>query len=168
MCHGAVHWAALPDEDKAAVADLPDPYEPLLLMFEHGSGYLIEEFIDLYGVMIPYGTFVSNRDTEPLLTLTPSSLDTLDKDATGRITYYAKINARPNGTGTYRRSPAKPSHSTSHLGVHRTALLRGDSSVRLPHSRPRLQAPTRATLTISAHTFAAFVDALKKRGDEMH
>ncbi|GHF89233.1 hypothetical protein [Streptomyces thermodiastaticus] len=106
VCRGAVRWAALSDEDKAAAADLPDPYEPLLLMFERGGGYSIEEFIDLYGVMIPYGTFASNRDTEPFLTLAPSTLDALDQDATGRITYYAKISEghpRSNPRGIVRR-----------------------------------------------------------------
>ncbi len=55
------------------MADLPDPYEPLLLMYERG-GYSIEEFIDLYGVMIPYGNFESNLHAEPFRTLEPSTL----------------------------------------------------------------------------------------------
>ncbi|MCM3266476.1 hypothetical protein M3765_21140 [Streptomyces thermoviolaceus] len=107
VCRGAVRWAALAGEDGAAAAtDLPDPYEPLLLMFERGGGYSIEEFIDLYGVMIPYGNFESNRDAEPFLTLAPSTLDALDQDATGRISYYAKVSEghpRSSPRGIVRR-----------------------------------------------------------------
>ncbi|MGW1193554.1 hypothetical protein [Streptomyces sp. NPDC002559] len=89
-CRGAVRWAALRERGGVALPDLPDPYEPLLLMYERGGGYSIEEFIDLYGVMIPYGNFESNLNAEPFLTLAPGTLDALDSGAVGRITYYAK------------------------------------------------------------------------------
>ncbi len=98
-CRGAVRWAALVAK-RDDPAGLPDPYEPLLLMYERGGGYSIEEFIDLYGVMIPYGNFESNLQAEPFLTLEPSTLDALDQDAEGRITYYAKV-----GDGFSRNSP---------------------------------------------------------------
>ncbi|MDH6227251.1 hypothetical protein [Streptomyces sp. MJP52] len=101
-CRGVVRWAALKDRAEGSAAELPDPYQPLLLMFERGGGYSIEEFIDLYGVMIPHGTLASNRDAEPFLTLAPRTLDALDQDAVGRITYYAKTDdghprSRPRG-----------------------------------------------------------------------
>ncbi|MCX4845080.1 hypothetical protein [Streptomyces sp. NBC_00893] len=102
-CRGAVRWAALRAEGKVALPELPDPYEPLLLMFERGGGYSIEEFIDLYGVMIPYGNFDSNLNAEPFPTPAPSTLDALDAldaGAVGRITYYARI-----GEGYPRSSP---------------------------------------------------------------
>ncbi|MET9919409.1 hypothetical protein ABZZ04_20245 [Streptomyces sp. NPDC006435] len=99
-CRGAVHWAALRERGGVGLPDLPDPYEPLLLMYERGGGYSIEEFIDLYGVMIPYGNFESNLNAEPFLTLAPSTLDTLDTEAAGRITYYARV-----GEGYPRSSP---------------------------------------------------------------
>jgi hypothetical protein len=105
-CRGAVRWASLKDRVRGPAEELPDPYQPLLLMFERGGGYSIEEFIDLYGVMIPHGTLESNRDAEPFLALAPSTLDALDQDAAGRITYYAKISdghPRSSPRGIVRR-----------------------------------------------------------------
>ena len=106
-CRGAVRWAALKaEQSEAGLPDLPDPYEPLLLMYQRGGGYSIEEFIDLYGVMIPYGNFESNFNTEPFLSLAQSTLDALDQEAVGRITYYAKISdgsPRSNPRGIVRR-----------------------------------------------------------------
>ncbi|MEU2675208.1 hypothetical protein ABZ622_41820 [Streptomyces sp. NPDC007164] len=99
-CRGAVRWAALRAWSKAALPELPDPYEPLLLMYGRGGGYSIEEFIDLYGVMIPYGNFESNLNAEPFPTPAPSTLDALDAGAAGRIMYYAKV-----GEGYPRSSP---------------------------------------------------------------
>jgi hypothetical protein len=105
-CRGAVHWAALRERGGVGLPDLPDPYEPLLLMYERGGGYSIEEYIDLYGVMIPYGNFGSNLGAEPFLTLAPSTLDALDAGAVGRIAYYAKIDEgypRSSPRGILRR-----------------------------------------------------------------
>jgi hypothetical protein len=108
-CRGAVRWAALRTEHSGALPDrdreeregqdqpqlqaLPDLYEPLLLLYERGGGYSVGEFIDLYGVMIPYGDLASHLTAEPFLTLAPGTLDALDQGAVGRITYYAKIGA---------------------------------------------------------------------------
>ncbi|MFE9098358.1 hypothetical protein [Streptomyces sp. NPDC007264] len=105
-CRGAVRWAALKAESKDVLPDLPDPYDPLLRMYERGGGYSIEEFIDLYGVTIPHGSFQSNLDAEPFLWLAPGTLDALDEAAEGRITYYAKISEgcpRSNPRGIVRR-----------------------------------------------------------------
>lgn len=105
-CRGAVRWAVLKAAREEGLPDLPDPYEPLLLMYDRGGGYSIEEFIDLYGVMIPYGNFESNLNAEPFLSLVPSALDALDQEAEGRITYYAKISdgyPRSNPRGIVRR-----------------------------------------------------------------
>ncbi|MFJ2896717.1 hypothetical protein ACIO87_17755 [Streptomyces sp. NPDC087218] len=105
-CRGAVRWAALRERGGVALPDLPDPYEPLLLMYGRGGGYSIEEFIDLYGAMIPYGNFESNLNAEPFLTLAPGTLDALDAGAVGRITYYAKAGGegpRNSRRGILRR-----------------------------------------------------------------
>ncbi|MEU9370392.1 hypothetical protein AB0D71_38145 [Streptomyces avermitilis] len=105
-CRGAVRWAALQAVRGDDLPALPDPYEPLLLMYGRGGGYSIEEFIDLYGVMIPYGNFDSSLSVEPFLSLAPSTLDTLDTGAEGRITYYAKISEgypRSSPRGILRR-----------------------------------------------------------------
>ncbi|BAC71805.1 MULTISPECIES: hypothetical protein [Streptomyces] len=105
-CRGAVRWAALRAVRGDDFPALPDPYEPLLLMYGRGGGYSIEEFIDLYGVMIPYGNFDSSLNAEPFLSLAPSTLDALDAWAEGRITYYAKISEgypRSSPRGILRR-----------------------------------------------------------------
>ncbi|MEU1596296.1 hypothetical protein ABZ468_26405 [Streptomyces sp. NPDC005708] len=105
-CRGAVRWAAAAAAHGDRLPALPERYEPLLLMYERGGGYSIEEFIDLYGVMIPYGNFESNLGVEPFLSLAPSTLDALDEGAEGRITYYAKISdgyPRSNPRGIVRR-----------------------------------------------------------------
>ncbi|MET9663531.1 hypothetical protein [Streptomyces sp. NPDC006510] len=98
-CRGAVRWAVLRDAGGELSRDLPDdPYEPLLLMYERGGGYFVEEFIDLNGAMLRLGTVESSLSARPFLTLAPATLDALD--AEGEITYYAKI-----GEGCPRSSP---------------------------------------------------------------
>ncbi|MEU9568245.1 hypothetical protein AB0D16_40845 [Streptomyces sp. NPDC048161] len=88
-CRGAVRWAVLRSAGRELPPGLPDdPYEPLLLMYERGGGYFVEEFIDLNGAMLRLGTVESNLTARPFLTLAPATLDALD--AEGQITYYAK------------------------------------------------------------------------------
>ncbi|MFI6933131.1 hypothetical protein [Streptomyces sp. NPDC050287] len=104
-CRAAVRWAALGQARVELPADLPEsPYEPLLVMFERGGGYFVEEFIDLNGAMVRLGTVESNLAASPFLTLAPAVLDALD--AEGEITYYAKISdgyPRSNPRGIVRR-----------------------------------------------------------------
>ncbi|WDN55922.1 hypothetical protein [Streptomyces clavuligerus] len=55
-CRAAVRWAVLREQGVGLPADLPDePYEPLLLMYERGGGYYLEEFHDLNGAVIRLG-----------------------------------------------------------------------------------------------------------------
>ncbi|MEV4877215.1 hypothetical protein [Streptomyces cyaneofuscatus] len=89
-CRGAVRWPALLAAHRGLPADLPDPYEPLLLMYERGGGYHLGEYLDLNGVMIPLGDMESNASAAPFVTLAPTTLDTLD--AEGEMTYFAKIS----------------------------------------------------------------------------
>ncbi|MFK0293927.1 hypothetical protein ACIQU6_26145 [Streptomyces sp. NPDC090442] len=89
-CRAAIRWAALRDARDALPTDPPDPYEPLLLMYERGGGYFLEEYLDLNGVMIRLGNVESNASATPFLTLLPTTLDALD--AEGEITYYAKVS----------------------------------------------------------------------------
>ncbi|MEV3989886.1 hypothetical protein AB0J57_13380 [Streptomyces sp. NPDC049837] len=89
-CRAAVRWAALRDARDDLPAELPDPFEPLLLFYERGGGYYLEEYLDLNGAMIRLGTVESNASATPFLTLAPATLDALD--AEGQITYYAKVS----------------------------------------------------------------------------
>ena len=81
-CRGAVRWAALREAGSDLLTDLPDPYEPLLAMYERGGGYYLEEYLDLNGVMIPLRDLESNASEAPFLTLAPAALDALDADKT--------------------------------------------------------------------------------------
>ena len=89
-CRGAVRWPALLAAHHGLQADLPDPYEPLLLMYERGGCYHLGEYLDLNGVMIPLGDMESNASAAPFVTLAPTTLDALD--AEGEMTYFAKIS----------------------------------------------------------------------------
>ncbi|MFI2357062.1 MULTISPECIES: hypothetical protein [Streptomyces] len=89
-CSGAVRWAALRDARPDLLEKLPDPYEPLLRMYERGGGFYLQEYLDLNGVMIPLRNVESNASTTPLVTLSPATLDALDGE--GESTYFAKIS----------------------------------------------------------------------------
>ncbi|MGX1896378.1 hypothetical protein ACWIHQ_23280 [Streptomyces anulatus] len=89
-CRGAVRWAALRDAHPDLLENLPDPYEPLLRMYERGGGFYLQEYLDLNGVMIPLRNLESNASTTPFVTLSPATLDALDCE--GESTYFAKIS----------------------------------------------------------------------------
>ncbi|MFJ2219398.1 hypothetical protein ACIOFY_05055 [Streptomyces anulatus] len=89
-CRGAVRWAALRDAHPDLLENLPDPYEPLLRMYERGGGFYLHEYLDLNGVMIPLRNLESNASTTPFVTLSPATLDALDCE--GESTYFAKIS----------------------------------------------------------------------------
>ncbi|MCX4845073.1 hypothetical protein [Streptomyces sp. NBC_00893] len=98
-CRGAVRWAVLRGAAGELPRDLPDdPYEPLLLMYERGGGYFVEEFIDLNGAMLRLGTVESNISARPFRSLARATLDALD--AEGEITYFAKTGeGHPQASG---------------------------------------------------------------------
>ncbi|MEW1630140.1 hypothetical protein AB0387_22540 [Streptomyces sp. NPDC089173] len=103
-CRGAARWSALLAAHRGLLTDLPDPYEPLLLMYERGGGYHLGEYLDLNGAMIPLGDVESNAAATPLVTLAPTILDALD--AEGEMTYFAKISdgyPRHSPRGIFRR-----------------------------------------------------------------
>ncbi|MFC5719560.1 hypothetical protein ACFP1Z_05125 [Streptomyces gamaensis] len=86
-CRSAVHWAAVYATEHVPLPELPDPYEPLLLMYERGGGFYVEEFIELNGIAIREGNVASNLNAPPFLTLSPVTLNALDGE--GAITYYS-------------------------------------------------------------------------------
>lgn len=112
-CRGAVRWAVPGSAGDRSPQGLPDdPYEPLLLMYERGGGYFVEEFLDLNGAMLRLGTVESNLSARPFLTLSPTIPDALD--AEDREDWIAGIEAvvrsRARGVKTGRRSSGVPSH----------------------------------------------------------
>ncbi|MER7751804.1 hypothetical protein [Kitasatospora sp. NPDC097643] len=83
-CRGAVHWPAFRRGTKVDLPGLPDPYEPLLLMFERGGGFSIEEMIDLDGIAVPLRPMAHYLSLAPAATLTPDALDALDTEGDAR------------------------------------------------------------------------------------
>ncbi|MFJ8473079.1 hypothetical protein [Kitasatospora sp. NPDC094011] len=77
-CRGAVHWPAFHRGTSLALPDLPEPYEPLLLMFERGGGFYVEEMIDLNGAAVPLGKLSDHLSHTPAVSLDPATLDALD------------------------------------------------------------------------------------------
>ncbi|MEU3470804.1 hypothetical protein ABZ716_23165 [Streptomyces sp. NPDC006687] len=87
-CAGAVRLAELRTQDPAALPDLPDLYEPLILFYERGGEFLRESSgaLDLTGVSLPLGARSDYLGNPPVTQLSTTVLDALDAD--GRITYY--------------------------------------------------------------------------------
>ncbi|MEU9148718.1 hypothetical protein [Streptomyces sp. NPDC048349] len=88
-CAGAVRLAELREQNPAALPDLPDLYEPLVLFYERGGEFLRDNAggLDLTGVSFRLGTPQGNLGTPPFHALSERVLDALD--AKGRISYYA-------------------------------------------------------------------------------
>ncbi|MEU6294432.1 hypothetical protein [Streptomyces erythrochromogenes] len=88
-CAGAVRLADVRERNPAALPDLPDLYEPLVLFYERGGEFVRDDAggLDLTGVSFRPGTPQGNLSTPPLLSLDEAVLDALD--ARGRVSYYA-------------------------------------------------------------------------------
>jgi hypothetical protein len=79
-CRAAMRWAGLLDSGYRIPAGLPDPYAPLLLMFDRGGGFYTEHvFIELDGASIMQKPMENYLSKEPVLaSLDPDYLDALD------------------------------------------------------------------------------------------
>lgn len=128
LCRAAVRWAAVRSGE---LPDLPHPYEPVVIMFERGGGYSIEEMIDLYGVSVPYGDLTRSLKLEPFVSLDRFVLDTFDSTADDRVSYFADT-AGPGARVLVRRRTTKGRDGEQvldesldeHGGWTRTDLLR--------------------------------------------
>ncbi|MET8468980.1 hypothetical protein ABZY90_00720 [Streptomyces sp. NPDC006422] len=91
---GAVRWAELRRQGCTDLPDLPEPYEPLLLMYERGGGFYVDQAIDLNGVSLPRWGLDTAIAAPPFLTMGTVTLDALDSDAKGKVTYFAVVDER--------------------------------------------------------------------------
>ncbi|GAA0921502.1 hypothetical protein GCM10009549_40720 [Streptomyces thermoalcalitolerans] len=158
-----MRWVApCPALADGRLPELPDPYEPLPLMFERGGGCSIEEFIDLYGVMIPRGSFESSLAAEPFLTPVSITLDALDQDAEGRITCYARISddhSRSSPRGIVRRRVVGRDG-----GTHDEAFARNLRWKPTEHLRLRSEGHNDVDhVRISGREAAAFIESVTER-----
>ncbi|MCF3180791.1 hypothetical protein IPZ70_12735 [Streptomyces polychromogenes] len=80
ICRAALNWASLTDESLAGFGDLPDPFEPLLLVFERGGAFWIENgFIDFVASRVRPATWEDHLATEPMASLDGAVLDAIDE-----------------------------------------------------------------------------------------
>jgi hypothetical protein len=77
----ALHFAALPDAGVPLPSAPPDPFEPLLVMFERGGGFRVGggTLIEVDTLGIRAGSVDENLRAEPYVALDPASLDSLDR-----------------------------------------------------------------------------------------
>ncbi|MEV5508243.1 pentapeptide repeat-containing protein [Streptomyces orinoci] len=81
LCRAALDWATLLDTTTVSLPELPDPYEPLLLMLERGGwcGLVVENRVaDFAAVRVPFGTWQDHLSTEPIIQFGRSGLGTSD------------------------------------------------------------------------------------------
>ncbi|MFD3762412.1 hypothetical protein [Streptomyces sp. NPDC058622] len=93
-CAGAVRLAELRAQNPAAYSDLPDLYEPLVLFYERGGEFVVDNAggLDLTGVSFRPGTAQGNLGTPPVRALSQTVLDAVD--AKGRISYYTSADGQ--------------------------------------------------------------------------
>ncbi|MGW7022602.1 hypothetical protein ACWGGS_25125 [Streptomyces decoyicus] len=81
VCRAALNWKSLSEESLAKFPDLPDPFEPLILLFERGGGFWIENgFIDFVASRVRLATWDEHVAAEPLTLLDVGTLDALDEE----------------------------------------------------------------------------------------
>ncbi|MFE6769822.1 hypothetical protein ACFVFD_12705 [Streptomyces fimicarius] len=81
ICHYALNWYSLSDEAISRFPDLPDPFEPLIAIFERGGGFWIENgFIDFVAHRVRLTDWGQHLDRQPLASLSTEYLDSLDED----------------------------------------------------------------------------------------
>ena len=79
LSQAALHWAALRDASPAASDAFPDPYQPLLMLFERGGGFHMENGVaDFEFIRVPLKTWRDHYAVTPVVELDSKSLDHLD------------------------------------------------------------------------------------------
>ncbi|MFI8459440.1 hypothetical protein [Kitasatospora sp. NPDC085464] len=76
----AVHWAALSDAPGLNLPPLPDPFEPLIRVYERGGLFSFANgFVDFDTSMVPCRDWRSHLSTTPVVELDDASLDAFDE-----------------------------------------------------------------------------------------
>ena len=79
-CVAALHWAALLATPGVRLPDLPDPFAPLLMMYERGGGFTTEHgFIEVGLQSIVRKSWQDHLTPDQIVSLDPAELDALDR-----------------------------------------------------------------------------------------
>ncbi|MFJ9764686.1 hypothetical protein ACIRUY_12775 [Streptomyces erythrochromogenes] len=135
-CAGAVRLAGMRERNPAALPDLPDLYEPLVLFYERGGEFVRDDAggLDLTGVSFRPGTPRGNLGTPPFRALGETVLDALD--ARGRVAYYAHRAADGNRALLVRRRVVRGQRHDELLGPD----LCWEPTERLPDTEEAIKA----------------------------
>ncbi|MGW3042918.1 hypothetical protein ACWC9T_23380 [Kitasatospora sp. NPDC001159] len=82
VCRAAVRWATLRDTPGVRLPDLPDPFEPLILLYERGGEVLYDDSwaFDFGLRRIQIKLWHEHLSPEPATALDPATLDALDNE----------------------------------------------------------------------------------------
>jgi hypothetical protein len=81
-CEWFVHWAVVKNSPEVAKIALPDPYDPLILLYERGGDFSFEQgFFDFPVGGFPRGKLSDHYNFSPHILLDEQVLDQLDTQA---------------------------------------------------------------------------------------
>ncbi|WBP86507.1 hypothetical protein [Kitasatospora cathayae] len=82
VCRAAVRWATLRDTPGVQLPDLPDPFEPLILMYERGGEVLYDDSwaFNFGGRAVRITPWRDHLSAEPATALDLATLDSLDHE----------------------------------------------------------------------------------------
>jgi hypothetical protein len=80
LCLYYVHWSMIKDRPEVTRFNLPEPYEPIIIMFERGCSFPRKEFniYDFWGGGIPINEPENYYDDLPYTELDSATLDQID------------------------------------------------------------------------------------------
>lgn len=79
LCYSMLRWALVQDTLPKSQANLEDPFEPMLILFERGGEFNIENgAADFYVARIPLKTWRDHLSADPVSELDRDALDAID------------------------------------------------------------------------------------------
>ncbi|MFI7892332.1 hypothetical protein ACIFUY_13845 [Streptomyces sp. CACIS-1.16CA] len=81
ICRHALNWHSLPGGSLSGFPNLPNPFDPLIIIFERGGGFWVENgFIDFFTHRVRLADWSQHVNRRPLVSLSTDYLDSLDED----------------------------------------------------------------------------------------
>lgn len=85
-CEWFLHWQVVKNQEKVRKFNLPDPYEPLILLYERGGIFSTEHgFFNFTAASFPRGTWTQHDRDLPVVELESAALDRLDGYSGDRV-----------------------------------------------------------------------------------